>query len=164
MSQTALQYFTLVHVIISLIGIASGFGALSGLLAGRLLTRWQAVFLATTVATTVTGFFFPFHGFTPAIGVGIITTLLLVVAIYAYASQKVAGKWRSAFIGSSIAALYLNCFVLVVQLFQKMPALNALAPKQTEPAFIVTHLIVLTIFIALALAALKQPHPLSNQA
>jgi len=147
----ALQYFTLVHVLISLVGIASGFGALSGLLAAKLFPRWTAVFLATTVATSVTGFFFPFRGFTPAIAVGLISLVVLAVANYALYFRRLAGAWRKAFVISTLIALYLHVFVLVVQLFQKMPALLEIAPTQTEPPFAITQAVVLVVFILLGI-------------
>jgi hypothetical protein len=146
-------YFNLIHVIISLVGIASGFGMLSGLLAGRIFPRWTALFLTTTAATSVTGFFFPFRGFTPAIAVGIISLLLLGLAIYALCLQHLAGRWRKAYVISAVSALYLNTFVLIAQLFQKMPVLKALAPTQTEPAFAATQAAVLIVFILLGITA-----------
>jgi hypothetical protein len=149
----ALQYLTLVHIFISLGGIASGFGALSGLLAGQLFPRWTAVFLVTTVATSVTGFFFPFRGVTPASAVGLISLLALAVAHYALYFRRLAGAWRKAFVISALIALYLNVFVLVVQLFQKMPALMEIAPTQTEAPFAITQAIVLIVFISLGISA-----------
>ena len=148
-----LEYLTLVHVVISLVGIASGFGVLSGLLAATLFPRWTAVFLATTVATTVTGFFFPFRGFTPAFAVGLISLLPLAAANYALYFQHLAGAWSKSFVVSALTALYLNVFVLIAQMFLKQPALSALAPTQSGPPFLVTQLLVLALFIALAIAA-----------
>ena len=152
----ALQYFTLVHIVISLIGIASGFGALSGLLAGKVFPNWTACFLVTTMATSVTGFFFPFRGITPAFVVGIISLLLLAAATYALYIRRFARAWRKVYVVSVLAALYLNTFVLVVQLFQKMPVLIEIAPTQTEPAFTVTQAIVLVGFILLGIAAIRR--------
>jgi hypothetical protein len=152
----ALQYFTLVHILISLAGIASGFGALSGQLAGKLFPCWTAVFLVTTVATSVTGFFFPFRGLTPAFAVGLVSLLALAVANYALYFQRLAGSWRTAFVISALLALYLNVFVLVAQLFQKMPALMEIAPTQTEPPFAITQAIVLVVFILLGIIAMSR--------
>jgi hypothetical protein len=149
-------YFTLVHIAISLAGIASGFGALSGWFVGKLFPRWTAWFLATTVATSVTGFFFPFHGFTPAIGVGIVSLAILAVALFALYVRRLSGPWRKAFVICSVAALYLNFFVLVVQLFQKTPALIAIAPKQTEPPFALTQAVVLIVFIVFGIIAARR--------
>ena len=145
--------FTIVHVIISLIGIASGLVVMVGLLTGRRLNGWTALFLASTVATSVTGFFFPFHGFTPAIAVGIISLFLLAVAIFARYGRRLAGAWRWLYVVTAMVALYLNVFVLIVQLFQKVPALKALAPTQSEPPFLVTQLFVLALFVVLTIIA-----------
>jgi hypothetical protein len=121
---------TVVHVAISLIGILSGFVVMLGMLARKRLDRWTGVFLITTVATSVTGFFLPFDAVTPAIGVAIISIIVLAVAYVARYVRRMAGAWRWVFVVSAGLALYFNAFVLVVQLFQKAPALKALAPTQ----------------------------------
>lgn len=148
--------FTQIHVAISLAGILSGFVVTFGLITGRRLDRWTAFFLLTTVATSVTGFLFPFHGFTPAIVVGIISLVVLVAAIFARYARRLAGAWRLIYVITAMIALYLNVFVLIVQLFQKVPALKALAPTQSEPPFVVTQLIVLTLFLVLAIIASRR--------
>lgn len=146
-------YFNLIHVIISLVGIMAGFGALSGMLAATLYPRWTALFLAFTVATSATGFFFPFRGFTPALAVGVLSLVVLAVAIYALYVRRLSGAWRTAYVITALTALYLNVFVLIVQLFQKMPVLKALAPNQSEPPFAVTQAIVLIVFLVLGFFA-----------
>jgi hypothetical protein len=148
--------FTLIHVIISLVGIAAGFGVLAGLLAATHFPRWTALFLVTTVATSATGFLFPFHGFTPALAVGLISLVVLAVAIYALYVRDLAGVWRKAYVISSVVALYLNVFVLFAQLFQKMPVLKTLAPTQSEPPFALTQGLVLVAFVALGITATKR--------
>ena len=148
-----LHAFTLVHVFISLVAIVAGLVAVWGMIAGRRLDGWTAVFLATTVATSVTGFFFPFHGFTPAQGVGVVSLLLLPAALYARYTRRLAGRWRATYVATAVAALYLNFFVLVVQSFQKVPPLKALAPTQSEPPFVATQALALVLFIALGVAA-----------
>jgi hypothetical protein len=148
-----LSAFTKLHVVISLIGILSGLVVMFGLLVRQKLNSCTAVFLISTVATSVTGFFFPFHGLTPAIIVGIISLVLLAVAILARYARHLAGRWRWIYVVSAMIALYLNVFVLVVQLFQKVPALKALAPTQSEPTFAVTQLIVLALFVLLTIVA-----------
>jgi len=148
-----LTTFTFVHVVLSLIGIFSGFVVFFGLLAGNRLDGWTAIFLVTTVLTSVTGFFFPFHGFLPSHGVGIISLLVLVVAIFARYGRHLAGGWRRTYAITAMIALYLNVFVLIVQAFRKVPALEAMAPTQSEPPFKITQLVVLLIFIALTIAA-----------
>ncbi|MEJ0090219.1 MAG: hypothetical protein WDM80_10795 [Limisphaerales bacterium] len=153
MTANTLAIFTLVHVLISLAGIFSGFGVLAGLLASKRFDRWTAFFLITTGLTSVTGFFFPFHGFTPALGTGIISLVPLAVAIFALYVRHLAGGWRKAYVINAVIALYLNVFVLIVQLFQKVPAFKELAPTQTEPPFAITQLAVLAIFIMLGIVA-----------
>jgi hypothetical protein len=148
-----LEIYTLVHVAISLVGIAAGFAVLFGLLARKRLDGWTKLFLITTVATSVTGFFFPFHGFTPAIGVGIISSLVLAVAIFARYGRHLAGSWRWIYVVTATIALYLNVFVGIVQAFQNVPALKAIAPTQTEPPFAITQLVVLGLFILIGLVA-----------
>src|SRR6266404_2107877 len=129
-----LKIYTLIHVAISLVGIFSGFVVLLGLLSGKRLDGWTALFLTTTVATSVTGFFFPVHHFMPSHVVGIISLIVLAVAIYARYNRALAGGWRKTYVIGAVIALYLNVFVGIVQAFQKVPALKALAPTQTEPA------------------------------
>ena len=152
----ALEVYTVIHVIISLLGIASGFVVLYGLLVGKKHDGWTAFFLATTVATSVTGFFFPFRGFTPAYGVGVLSMLVLVVAIYALYARRLSGAWRKTYVINAVIALYLNVFVLVVQLFEKVPALKAMAPTQAEPPFAIAQGVVLLLFIVLGIAAAKR--------
>ena len=145
--------FTKIHVVISLIGILTGLVVLIGLISGRRFNGWTAWFLASTVATSVTGFLFPFHGVTPGIIVGIISLLLLAVAIFARYFRRFVGAWRWIYVVTAMIALYLNVFVLIAQLFQKVPSLKALAPTQTEPPFLVAQLSTLLIFVLLTIAA-----------
>ena len=148
-----LHIYTIVHVLISLGGIFTGLIVLFGMLAGKRLDGWIKWFLATTVLTSVTGFFFPFHGFTPAIGVGIISLLVLAVAIYARYPRQLAGHWRWIYVVTAVIALYFNVFVAVVQAFEKVPALKLMAPTQTEPPFKLTQLLVLALFVVLGIVA-----------
>jgi hypothetical protein len=151
--------FTRIHVLISLIGILSGLVVMFGLLSAKRLEKWTAVFLASTVATSVTGFLFPFHGFTAGIGVGIISMVLLAIAIFALYVRRLVGAWRWIYVVTAMSSLYLNVFVLIAQLFQKVPALNALAPTQTEPAFLLAQLVTLIVFLVLTVLATKKFHP-----
>ena len=148
-----LQIYTIVHTLISLVAIFTGIVVLFGMIAGKRLDGWTKWFLITTVATSVTGFFFPFHGFTPAIGVGIISLLVLAVAIYARYPRQLAGHWRWIYVVSAVIALYFNVFVAIVQAFEKVPALKVMAPTQTEPPFKVTQLVVLALFVVLGIVA-----------
>ena len=151
-----LATYTLVHVLISLVGIGSGLVVLFGMLSGKRLDGWTALFLASTVATSVTGFGFPFHGLLPPHKVGILSLVLLALAILARYPLRLAGAWRRVYVICAALALYLNVFVLVVQAFQKVPALHAMAPKQTEPPFLVAQGVVLALFVVLgALAAIR---------
>jgi hypothetical protein len=151
-----LSTFTFLHVIISLIGIGSGLVVLYGLLVGKRLDGVTAIFLLSTVLTSVTGFFFPFEHLLPSHIVGIISLGLLALAILARYSFHLAGVWRSTYVVSAVMALYLNCFVLVVQAFLKAPALHALAPNGKEPPFLATQLILLALFVVLAILAAKR--------
>ena len=135
------------HVAISLLAIAVGIWVLFGMMANRRMSGATALFLMTTVITTLTGFLFPIGQFTPALGVGIISTVVLAVALWARYRAGLKGRWRGTYVVTSVLALYLNCFVLVVQLFLKVPALNALAPGGTEPPFLIAQAITLVLFI-----------------
>jgi len=131
----------------------SGFVVLFGLLVGKAFHRWTVLFLTTTVATSVTGFVFPFDHLLPSHKVGIISLMVLAVAVYARYGRHLAGAWRKTYVIGAVIALYLNVFVGIVQAFLKVPALKALAPKQTEPPFAITQLLVLTLFIVLGVLA-----------
>lgn len=146
-----LQVFTLAHVLISLIGIFTGFVAVYGLINAKQFDGWASWFLWTTVLTSVTGFLFPFHGFQPSYVLGAISLVILAAAILA--RRHLATGWKKTYAISSVLALYLNFFVLVVQLFRRVPALKALAPTQTEPAFKITQLVVLLFFVVLTIMA-----------
>jgi len=147
--------FTVVHVLLSLAGIAAGFLVLGGLLISREFGRSTAVFLVATVLTSVTGFFFPFHGLTPAIGLGIVSLIALAIAIYSRYVRSLAEAWRRVYVIAAVTALYFNVFVLVVQLFQKVPSLKALAPTQTEAPFAVTQVAVLALFVVAGIRAAR---------
>ena len=134
-------------------GIFTGFVVLFGLLAGKRLDGWTRWFLITTVLTSVTGFFFPFHGFTPAITLGIMSLIVLAVAIFARYPRQLAGAWRWIYVVTAVITLYLNVFVGIVQAFEKIPALKAIAPTQTEQPFKLTQLVVLALFVVLGIAA-----------
>jgi hypothetical protein len=153
-----LQAFTLFHVILSLIGIGAGLIVAFAFLSSKRLDGLTSVFLSTTVATSVTGFFFPFHGVTPGIVLGVLSLIALAFAIVARYRYRLAGGWRRTYVISSVIALYFNVFVLINQLFDKVPALKALAPTKSEPPFQVIQLIVLVLFIVLGIRAAMKFH------
>jgi hypothetical protein len=155
----SLSTFTLVHVIISLVGIVSGLVVLFGLFTAKRLDGWTGLFLLTTVLTSVTGFGFPFTHLLPSHKVGIISLVMLAIAILARYSFGMVGKWRWIYVVTAMFALYLNVFVLVFQSFEKVPALHAMAPTNSEPPFAVGQGIVLVLFIVLTIFAVKKFHP-----
>jgi hypothetical protein len=148
---------TFLHVAISLVAIVSGFAVMWGLVTAQRLDGWTAIFLATTVATSVTGFiFFPFNGVTPGIVIGIISLVVLSVAIVARYRFRFVGSWRWIYVVAAVLALYFNFFVLIVQSFMKVPALHDLAPTQSEPPFAAAQLVALALFIVIGIAALRK--------
>jgi len=151
--------YTALHVAVSLIGIGSGLIVLFGLLSGRKLDRWTAVFLITTALTSIGGFGFPFTHLLPSHVLGIISLVVLAVAIPARYVFHLSGSWRSAYVITASLALYFNIFVLVVQSFEKVPSLKAAAPTQKEPPFLVAQLLVLVTFAILTVFATIKFHP-----
>jgi hypothetical protein len=150
---------TFVHVLLSLIGIVSGFVVLAGMFDSRRQESWTALFLITTVMTNVTGFLFPFTKLLPSHIFGIISLVVLAAAILALYVYRLAGPWRWIYVTGAVAALYLNVFVGVVQAFQKLPFLQRLAPTQSEPPFLAAQLIVLAVIIVLGFVAVRKFHP-----
>ena len=155
----SLSTFTTLHVIISLIGIVTGLVVLLGMLGGRQLGSWTAIFLATTVLTSATGFLFPFNKLLPSHVVGIISLAVLAIALLALYGLHLAGAWRWIYVAAAVLALYLNVFVGVVQAFQKLAFLQPFAPTQSEPPFLVAQLVVLAIFLALGFLGVRRFHP-----
>ena len=151
--------YTFVHVLISLVGIRSGFIVMFGLLTGKRLDRWTVTFLITTALTSISGFFFPNDHVTPGIILGIISLAVLALAIPARYMFHLAGAWRSIYVIGAVLALYFNVFVLVAQCFEKIPALKALAPTQKEPPFLIAQLLVLLLFATITVFATVRFHP-----
>jgi hypothetical protein len=151
-----LTAFTLFHVALSLVGILSGFVVVAGFLTAKRSNGWTAVFLVTTVLTSVTGFLFPFHKFLPSHATGIVSLLVLAITIPALYVFHLAGPWRRTYVIGSVIALYLNVFVLIAQFFMKVPALKAMAPTQSEPPFLGTQVVVMLIFIVFGVVAVKR--------
>jgi hypothetical protein len=152
----SLEQFTYLHVFLSLVGIAAGIFIVFGLLTSRKLPILSALFLVTTAATSLTGFLFPFKGVTPGIILGILSLIVAIVALYV---GKLAGAWRGTYVISACVAFYFNFFVLIAQSFAKVPALHAIAPTQASPAFGITQLAVLVIFILLTVRSFKKFRP-----
>jgi hypothetical protein len=155
----SLEVFTLVHVVISLAGIVSGLVVAFGLLNGKRLDRWTAVFLITTTLTSATGYMFPFHELLPSHIVGAISLVTLALAIAARYAGRLAGGWRRTYVLTAMIALYLNVFVLIAQGFRKVPALKELAPTGTEMPFKLVQLAILAAFVFLAVFADRRFRP-----
>jgi hypothetical protein len=160
----SLSTFTMVHVVISLIGILSGIVVVYAMLASRDLMFWTALFLGTTVLTTVTGFMFPFHQLLPSHIVGGISVVALAAALYALYARRLAGAWRWIYVSGALLALYLNMFVGVVQSFQKISFLQPLAPTQSELPFIVAQTGLLAAFVVLGYLGVTRFYPLAASA
>lgn len=157
----SLSTFTLMHVIISLVAIASGLIAMFGMLGSNRMSGMTALFLVTTILTSVTGFLFPFTQLLPSHMIGILSLVLLAIAVFALHVQRVSGAWRWIYVVTALLSLYLNVFVLVIQAFLKIPVLHALAPSvpPAEPPFAVVQGLVLLFFIIAIVAAVRRFHP-----
>ena len=155
----SIDTFTVVHVVISLIGIATGLIVLFGMFSGNRMSGMTALFLLTTILTSVTGFMFPISGFTPALGFGILSLAVLALTLLGLYVFRLAGAWRWIYVVTAVIALYLNVFVAVVQSFQKLSFLRPLAPTQSEPPFAIAQGIVLLLFIVAGVVAVRRFHP-----
>lgn len=151
----SLHAFTVLHVLISLLAITSGFIVIAMMIAGKRLPWQTAMFLFWTTLTSVTGFLFPFVKFTPAYVFGVVSLTALAIATYANYGAQLRGRWRTAFVVSSLFAQYLNVVVLVVQAFQKVPALHELGPRDGSPAVGISQAVVLAGFIFFGIKAVK---------
>ena len=161
MSSALLGAFTAFHVAISLVAIMAGFVVVFNMLGGTASKGWTATFLWTTLATSVTGFMFPFNGFTPAVGTGIVALLVMVPTLIAIYGKKLTGFWRPTYVIGAVISLYLNFFVLIVQSFLKIPALNVLAPTQKEPPFAIAQGLAFVLFVGLGIAAVRKFRPVA---
>jgi hypothetical protein len=156
--------FTLLHVTISLIAIVAGAVVVVKMLAGDGAPRWTALFLVATLATSVTGFFFPFQGLMPSHAFGILSLVVLTAAVAALYVFRLAGAWRWLYVVGTLVAFYLNAFVAVVQAFQKVPPLTPLAPTQSEPPFLVAQLVLLALFVYFGVLAVRRFRPVATAA
>lgn len=156
---SALAIFTLAHVALSLVGLFAGAVVVAGFLSARRLDGWTATFLATTVATSVTGFGFPVDHLLPSHVVGLISLVVLAAALFARYARNLAGAWRWIYVVTATVALYLNTFVAIVQAFLKIPVLTAIAPTQSEPPFLIAQTAALIVFVVLGIAAAAKFRP-----
>jgi hypothetical protein len=147
---------TIIHVALSLIGIAAGFVVIFQMIGGKALGSANAIFLWTTILTSVTGYFFPFRGVTPGIVIGAISLAVLAIALFAFYSKKLLGGWRKVYVVTAVMAQFFNVLVLVVQSFRKVPALHAMAPTGEESIVKVTQLCALLLCIVLGIVAGKR--------
>jgi hypothetical protein len=154
-----LQTYTILHVIISLVAIVAGLVVLFGLLNSQRMEGWTALFLITTILTSVTGFLFPFSKFLPSHAVGAISLVALAIACYGLYVKRLSGAWRWIYVVTAIAAVWFNVFVLIVQAFQKVSVLQPLAPTQSEPPFQITQVVVLAAFVILGWLAVRRFRP-----
>ena len=159
----SLASFTLLHVLISLLGIATGLVVVFGMVTSRKLDGWTALFLVSTILTSITGFLFPFERVLPSHVFGVISLALLAAAVVARYGYRLAGGARWVYVVTSVAALYLNAFVGVVQTFLKISFFNTLAPTQTELPFFVGQGITLLAFVALGFFAVRAFRPLDGR-
>ena len=155
----SISTFTSLHVILSLIGIAAGFVVVAGMLGSKRLEGWTGLFLVTTILTSVTGYFFPRDQVLPSHIVGALSLAVLAIAVLAFYCYRLGHSWRWIYVVTGLIALYLNVFVAVAQAFQKLPFLNPLAPKGSEPPFVIAQVVVLATFIAIGAIALRAFHP-----
>ena len=155
----SISAFTLLHVVISLVAIVAGIVVVAAMLGSKMVGGWTAIFLATTVLTSVTGYFFPADRVLPSHIVGGISLLVLVLAIAALYGYRLVRSWRWIYVVGAVMALYLNVFVLVAQGFQKIAFLNALAPTQSDPGFAISQSVVLIVFVAVGITMVRSFHP-----
>ena len=151
--------FTLLHVVISVIAIFSGFIVLGAMYANKYLPAWTGLFLLTTALTSITGFFFPNAKITPGQVFGAVTLIVMVPTLIGLYGFHLRGAWRWIYTGGAVIILFLNCFVLIAQTFVKVPVLHDLAPTQSEPPFLISELVVLAVFVVLGILALVKFHP-----
>ena len=154
-----LETFTRIHVFISLVGIASGFVVVGGMLRAQRNSSATSLFLHSTLLTSITGLLLPSSGITPAVVLGYLSIALMFVAFLAVNSFQLRGAWRWAYIVSAIIALYFNCFVATVQAFQKLPTLQPLAPTLSEPPFQIAQGVLLVVMTVLGFLSVRNFHP-----
>ena len=160
----SLSTVVLVHVIISLVGIAAGFVVMFGMLGSRRMPGWTAIFLLLTILASATGFLIPpllSEKLLPSHIIGVLSLILLAIACFALYGQKLSGPWRWIYVLPALLAQYFNVFVLVIQSFLKVGPLHALAPSvpPSEPPFAIVQGIVLVLFVWAIIRAVRRFHP-----
>jgi hypothetical protein len=156
----SIEAFTVLHVVISMLAIFAGFVVVGGMFANTVLAGWTVIFLIMTILTLLTGFLFPIRSVTPALVVGVIASLILILALLALYRHRLAGRWSAVYAVCVIVSLYLNVFVLIVQGFQKVSFLQPYAPTGSEPAFAIAQGVALVAFVILGAMAVKRFHPM----
>jgi hypothetical protein len=157
-AMSAVYALTIFHVLISLVAIVAGIPVVYGFLKSQIYSGWTKTYIVATALTLITSFLFPLNGFTPAIGVGILCILIFIPTLYAKYRTSLTGIWRLVYVAGSVALLYFNCFVLIVQSFQKVPGLHELAPKGDEPPFLVAQVVLLLVAIVLGIFSVRRFH------
>ena len=155
----SVETFTFVHVVISMVGIMTGIIVVAVMLQNGPIAGWNGFFLTTTILTSVTGFFFPVKGLLPSHIVGIISLVVLAIALFAYYSRHLMGPWRAVYVVCAVIALWLNVFVATVQSFGKFTYLHNLAPNGSEPPFAVAQGLILILFVVAGFLAVRRYHP-----
>lgn len=153
---SAVLALTLFHTLVTLVAIVTGIRVVYGFLKSQTYPGWTTTYIVATALTLITSFLFPFHGFTPAIGVGILCILIFLPVLYAKYRTSLAGIWRLIYVAGSTALLYFNCFVLIAQSFQKVPFLHPLAPTGSEPPFAIAQAILLIVAIATGFLSVRR--------
>jgi hypothetical protein len=151
--------FTFIHTALSLIALVTGLIVVIGLLTSKRLDGWTMLYLATSVATSATGFGFKVDKFLPSHAIGALSLVLLLAAILGRYVFHLGGAWRWIYAVTTVITVYFLVFVTIVQAFLKIPALNALAPTQSEAPFAVAQGVALVIFVVLGIAAVRKFHP-----
>jgi len=151
--------FTYLHVFLSVVGLGAGVFVVIGFFSSKKFSILTSTFIVSTFLTSLSGFLFPFHGVSPGIVLGVLSIIVLFVAIYALYARKMAGVWRTTYVISACVALYFNFFVLVAQAFDKVRVLHSIAPSQTSPGFAISEVAVLVLFILITIRSVQKFHP-----
>lgn len=147
------------HTLVSVLALLAGLVVAGGMLGAGTLPGWTAFFLATTLLTDVTGFLLPADRILPSHVTGVVSMVAVVAAAVALYGGKLRGRWRATYVAGAMVAAWLNAFVLLAQLFVKVPAMREIAPTQSAPAFALSQLLILALFVALGTRAMRRFRP-----